>query len=322
MFLGWFNVKYQVRVVIYINEKAEIRMEQLIVQKAQLSDFEAIAKTIASQNQTPETHCIHSDTGQDTQNILGEMIRLDAEGEICFVTASVDGQVTAAMGCEFDLELGRGWLRGPFVAAGLDDWSATAARLFDGLLKVLPESIRQLDTYLNIKNIRGNTFYLSRDFERIRLVQVYECLPPQTNCHPGDGCEPLTREAPQGFIELHDMIFPGTYATGQRILDKIDERHQVFVYRNNGAIIGYCCANIDEDTGEGALDFLGVREDARGKGIGRLLVQTALHWFFEVKKLPKVILVVHDDLSNARSLYESVGFKLKYTGVHNRKIRD
>jgi len=85
--------------------------------------------------------------------------------------------------------------------------------------------------------------------------------------------------------------------------------------------MGYLYTVIDEDTGDGSVEFIGVREDARGKGIGRQLLQTALHWLFEDKLVPKVMLVVNDDLSNARSLYESVDFKLKYTGVHNRKIR-
>lgn len=287
--------------------------------QAHKEDFEAISTLIASQNKYPETHCIHSDTGGDAQTILGEMNRLAGDDELRLVMSSVDGRLSGVLGCEFDLELGRGWLRGPFIVDSTADWSETAATLYDELLAVLPSSIHQLDTFLDIANTRGNDFYLSRGFKRIRLVHVYECPPPENDNQGSDQCEPLSLPDTEKFVVLHDSIFPGTYATGQRILDKMDGRHQVFVCRQEEEIIGYCCANIDDDTGEGAFDFLGVREDFRGRGIGRKLMQSALHWFFEVKKLPKVILVVHDDLANARSLYESVGFRLKYTGVHNRK---
>lgn len=294
-------------------------MNTLAVRQAQTEDFEAISTLIAAQNKHAETHCIHSDTSEDAESICNEMMRLDAAGEMCFVMASSDGQVTGAMGCELDEELGRGWLRGPFITGAHVDWNAAAASLFEKLLELLPASIRQLDTFLDVENRRGNDFYLSRGFEQLRLVHVYVCPPPENKIEASDRCERISSQTAQKFIDLHDSIFPGTYATGQRILAKVDDRHQVFIMRQKDEVIGYCCANIDEDTGDGSFDFLGVREEFRGRGIGRELLKTALNWFFEEKKLPRVILVVHNDLANARSLYESVGFRLKYTGVHTRK---
>ena len=70
----------------------------------------------------------------------------------------------------------------------------------------------------------------------------------------------------QNFITLHESIFPQTYATGQRILDKLGEHHQVFVYTQGSEILGYLYAAIEEDTGDGSVEFVGVREDARGNG--------------------------------------------------------
>jgi ribosomal protein S18 acetylase RimI-like enzyme len=84
-------------------------------------------------------------------------------------------------------------------------------------------------------------------------------------------------------------------------------------------ISGYLYAAIEEDTGDGSVEFIGVREDTRGKGVGRQLLQTAMQWLFEVKKVSQAKLVVNDNLANARSLYESAGFQLQYTGVHTRK---
>ena len=132
-------------------------------------------------------------------------------------------------------------------------------------------------------------------------------------------CDSLDPLHAQQFVALHDSVFPRTYATGQRILDKLDDAHRVFVHAEGDEVQGYAYAAIEEESGDGSVEFIGVREDARGKGLGRKLLQTALHWLFEVKQVPQATLVVNDDLTNARALYESVGFRLKYTGVHTRR---
>ncbi len=294
-------------------KKTEIRL-------AQKGDFEAISTLIASQNKSPETHCIHSDTGGDEKCILGELNRLAGDDEIRLVMSSVNGHVSGVLGCEFDLELKRGWLRGPFIVEPLTDWQAMATLLFEELLNTLPVAIHQLDTFLDIANNRGNSFYFNRGFEQLRLVHVYVCPPPRKPVLVEERCMLLHPRQAKKFVELHDSVFPGTYATGQRILDKLDYLHRVFVYGKDDEVTGYLYAIIDDDTGDGSVEYVGVHEEARGKGIGRLLLQNALQWLFEVKKVPQTMLVVNDNLGNARSLYESVGFRLKYSGVHNRKI--
>jgi GNAT superfamily N-acetyltransferase len=119
--------------------------------------------------------------------------------------------------------------------------------------------------------------------------------------------------------------------------------HFVVAFQD-GRCIGTLGCEVDEESGRGWLrgpfvlanadnwdkiavallqellaDFIGVRADARGQGIGQQLLQTALQWFFETKQTPQAGLVVNDDLTNARSLCEKVGFELNYTGIHTRK---
>jgi ribosomal protein S18 acetylase RimI-like enzyme len=294
-------------------------MNNLSIRPARKEDFEIVSKLIADQNKNPETHCIQSDTGVDYQSIQNEIIRLDLDSGICFMVAFQDDQLIGTLGCELDEELGRGWLRGPFVVANTVDWENVAAPLLQGLLNTLPSAIHWLDSFLNIANQRGNDFYLTHGFTQLRLVHVYVAAPPENPPDHSSTCTSLQPNQAQNFITLHDSIFPGTYATGQRIVDKLDDHHQVFVYTQGSEIAGYLYAAIEEESGDGSVEFLGVREAARGSGIGRQLLQAALHWFFEGKKVPRVLLVVNDNLTNARSLYESVGFKLKYTGVHTRK---
>jgi ribosomal protein S18 acetylase RimI-like enzyme len=294
-------------------------VNNISIRPAHKEDFEIVSKLIADQNKNPETHCIQSDTGNDYQSIRNEITRLDLDSEICFMAAFQGEQLIGTLGCELDVELGRGWVRGPFVIANPDDWENTSSSLLQGLQNTLPSTIHWLDSFLNIANERGNNFYLAHGFKKLRLVHVYVAATPENPSGLSSICESLHPNQAQDFITLHESIFPQTYATGQRILDKIDDHHQVFVYTQGSELLGYLYAAIEEESGDGTVEFVGVREEARGKGIGRQLLLSALHWLFEVKGVSQATLVVNDNLTNARSLYESVGFKLKYTGVHTRK---
>lgn len=289
------------------------------IKQATKEDFEIISKLIADQNKNPETHCIQSDTGDNYQNIQNEIVRLDSNSGICFVMASQNDKLIGTLGCELDEDLGRGWTRGPFVIAETGEWESVTNSLLEGLQNILPSTIHWLDSFLNIANERGNKFYLAHGFQQLRLVHVYVAVKFENQLERSSICASINPLQAQKFITLHESIFTQTYASGQRILDKISENHQVFVCTQEDEILGYLYAAIEEDTGDGSIEFVGVREDARGKGIGRKLLQTALQWLFEEKKVHQATLVVNDNLTNARSLYESVGFHLKYTGVHARK---
>jgi RimJ/RimL family protein N-acetyltransferase len=44
-----------------------------------------------------------------------------------------------------------------------------------------------------------------------------------------------------------------------------------------------------------------------------------MDWCFSTRGLGRVALTVHEELANAQSLYESVGFHHLYTGVNHRR---
>jgi len=297
----------------------EKSMHNISIRAAKAEDFETISKLIADQNKNPETHCIQSDTGNNYQSIQNEIIRLASEAGICFIMAFHNGELIGTLGCELDQELGRGWARGPFIISKTNEWEKVASALLQGLQNTLPSTIHWLDSFLNIANERGNKFYFAHGFQQLRLVHVYVAKAFENPLGNLSTCKPIDPLQAQNFVALHESIFAQTYTTGQRILNKLDNNHQVFVYTQGDEFLGYLYASIEEDTGDGSVEFIGVQEDARGKGIGRQLLQTALQWLFEGKKVHQAILVVNDNLTNARSLYESVGFRLKYTGVHARK---
>jgi ribosomal protein S18 acetylase RimI-like enzyme len=92
------------------------------------------------------------------------------------------------------------------------------------------------------------------------------------------------------------------------------------VHAEGDAVLGYIYAAIEDGSGEGTIEFLGVQADARRRGVGRRLLLTALNWLFQVKNVSEVGLTVSDEDTDARALYEGVGFGLKHTGLNLRRV--
>lgn len=63
------------------------------------------------------------------------------------------------------------------------------------------------------------------------------------------------------------------------------------------------------------IEDLVVLSDCRGQGIGRGLMQRAIHEAVEVRGCTMVDLTSRPDRAEARALYESLGFSLRDTGV-------
>ena len=289
-------------------------MKTVEIRSAHRCDFPRIAKLIARQNRTPESQCIIS--GDSYESILQTMAKWDEASEICFAIALRDGQLLGVLGSEFDQELARGWLWGPFVFA--EDWDEVAAVLLAKLLELLPAPIHRLDFFVNIANQRAYRFYLEHGFQKPEVSYVYVAPHPKKPFPLPKPCSRLQAEQSIRFRTLHDTLFPKTYYTGQDILDQLDDDHQVFICSGGEDVLGYVYAIVDE-SGEGYIDFLGVRDDVRGRGLGKRLLLTALNWLFEYKDVLEVGLTVAQDLINARSLYESAGFRIKHTGLSARK---
>jgi len=293
-------------------------MSDIIFRLAQQNDYLQLAEWLVRLCENPKRHCLHSWSGEDAADLGGLLLKYLADGELVYVLAFQGENLVGAMGCEYDEELHRGWLQGPHVK--IDDWELLAEELFARVLEALPFSITILDAYPNTANTRAVDFYRRRGFTRVGDVShVYGLVSGHRVASQEAPCGPLQKCHGPSFLELYHTLFPNAYYSGRRILNMIGSSYRVFVVAEGTDVLGFAAGSVDEGAKSGEVQFVGVREDCRGKGLGRRLLRTAVDWLFDDAAVSEVFLNVRQDVPHARSLYESVGFKHRYTGIGLRK---
>ena len=293
-------------------------MSDITFRLAERSDYPLLARWLVRACEDPQQHCMHSWSGEDAADLGGLLLKYVADGELAYVLAFQGENLVGAMGCEYDEELHRGWLHGPHVRLG--DWQSLAEELYARILEALPPSVTILDAYPNTANTRAVDFYGRRGFERVGDVShVYGLTSESRVVSPRAPCDPLQKCHEPSFLKLYHTLFPNAYYSGRRILSMIGASYRVFVIVEGTDVLGFAAGSVDEGSKTGEVQFVGVREDRRGKGLGRRLLRTAVDWLFDDAAVSEVSLNVRQDVPHALRLYESVGFKHRYTGIGLRK---
>ena len=282
--------------------------------------FPAIAQQIITQCERPETHCIQSATGESADSLVEEMQKWHEEDEMRWVIAKENDQLIGVMGAEYERPSGRAWLRGPFA---LRHWPQVADGLWKLLEKSLPDEITRFDSFLNAANVQGQAFYAAAGFAERHRAHVYSVTADRFRHidRTKIAQTPVRLISPAdyaGFSAIHDKVFANTFIQGSQIVEKMDDDHRVWVQVDGDQVRGYLYGVQESWADDGYVEFLGVDESERGRGIGGALLLKALDWFFAERNLPAVGLTVDDENVNARTLYERVGFRLRYTGVNQR----
>jgi len=292
--------------------------QDLIFRVAQPNDYQELSKWIVEISQKPEQHCLHSWSGDSAEALCKQLLIYLKESELCYILAFREDKLVGAMGSEYDQELGRGWLHGPHVIT--ENWDTIALELFKRVLKEMPPLITTLDAYLNVENVRGRRFYSQQGFTaRENFSYDYGLMPKDRVISGERRCGLVEKQQEASFLSLFHAIFPTAYYSGERILKMIGSSHQVFIAAEGKEVLGFAVVSIDESGATSEIQFLGVREESRGQGHGKRLLLSAIDWLLESAEVSRVCLNVGEEKAHARSLYESVGFKLQSTGVGLKK---
>jgi ribosomal protein S18 acetylase RimI-like enzyme len=235
-------------------------------------------------------------------DIASGLLEIDGFEEQFFV-AEDDTGICGFIGADLDFD--RAWIYGPMC--DVKNWDETVNQLW---LQLEPSvsRLKWLFLFADTQNTRFTDFA-----ERINSSEhgrecVLEFARSQLESLRGQVgiSRTITEQDFVAFTTLHDAIFPGTYFSGKEILERLNHQRKLFLH-GDLELLGYSYAEVS-DSGQASLEFIGVSEKARRKGIGKDLMVRTLEWIFSFENVEQVSLIVNAKNTAALVMYQKLGF--------------
>jgi ribosomal protein S18 acetylase RimI-like enzyme len=275
-------------------------MDIAVVRRADTTDalIAELGAFIAARNADPGRHIGY--LGDEPADVTAELRELD--GDFTFAVARGDaGELVATIGLEWDREVGRAWLLGPWA-----DTPALMDRLYGAADATVPDTIPEREIFCAAGNTAVRDFAARHGFGEPKPHTILTF--PRARLA---GLSPVTlpvlspAQADQ-FAALHDRTFPGAHAPASALLDKGEP---IWVAVDGDSLLGYVTLKLRPEFDDAQIDFVAVHENARGRGLGATLVTAALHLAFADERITHMELVTSNPV--ARRLYERVGFTVR-----------
>lgn len=279
-------------------------------------DLTKIAMFISQMQQQKETTIGYFDGEADKIQLYLE--ELEPNWLKNTLIAKENDKIVGVIVAEHDVSLGRAWIHGPMVE--LAKWDALAINLYNNLIKILPPEIVDLELFGEREN--SNLCHLAELLDYTNTDPSFSMRFPKNKINdlPIVSTEPITEKHYPQFKELHQKIFPNTYYSSQQILDMQDDTHIIFIKTTNEQVEGFILGKLEKSIQQGYIEFVGVKESARRKGLGVSLVVGILHWLFDTfNQITEVLLTVSEPNIAAVKLYSSIGFEITQTLQGYRK---
>jgi len=282
----------------------------IIIQKTKKADLNKIATFIARMNTVETQHVGYCGTDIDEiYHYLSEEFE-DMKAEECFFLVQEGNEIIALLGYEPDFERGLGELWGPFVQH--ENWHQLAQELYKALIEDLPREINKLSLFSSSENQNHVDFAEKNNFQEKKGHYILYCEKSEWNPASFLQLNGIEESQYESFKLIYDKNFPGTYYSGQHILDRLDEDNRVFVVLENDNLAGYIYVESEKEFNEGTIHFIAVKNSERGKGFGKLLLQNGVKYLFDADEINSLELCVNAENTGAIKLYESAGFKTRH----------
>lgn len=269
--------------------------EALHVGRAPDDKHREVAAYIAAAQALPERHITY--LGEDPDSILDELSEADRWAERLIIATDED-RIAGAVLADVDADMRRVWWLGPWadsieVASKL---MAASRRLFGAHFdeeEMAPDSrntdVRSLAARLGFREDTWSSVLSKPDLDSAGAMRSVR-LPP---------------EVADAVAVLHDRLFAGTHTTGVKLV--VADGTRIRVIATDGAPVAYIAYEVQPD-GTGYIDYLGVSESHRRRGLGRALVADVCRELAS-QGVPSVHLTVRADAAGAIDLYRSEGFQ-------------
>lgn len=291
-------------------------------------DLDDVVRLIAAEQGRPERRSTY--VGVDPVGIRAELDALRPPwAETLRVVTGPDGALRGAVVVEWDETLGRSWILGPWVAGDAAAWDDLAPGLLDAAIEQLPGAVTRHEVCTDVSNELLAELVAERGWKPTEVNHALVIDEATVAAWPDDDPSLPIRDARPADADairpLHDAEFPGTYASADQLLTgQADGSRVVLVVpapQGDDGPLGYAAGRVQAD-GEGFIDFVAVRPDVRGGGVGVRLVTALTRELLAAARSGRVSLTVQVRREEARHLYERLGFRLDESFVAYRSWTD
>jgi ribosomal protein S18 acetylase RimI-like enzyme len=276
-------------------------------------ELDAVVALIAGEQARPERNVTY--LGVEPDGIRAELDDLEPPWtQTVRVLRRAPGETIAgATLADWDAELGRAWIHGPWVAGDDAAWGRWARPLLDAALDQLPAGVQDIEISGDLANRRMGALADELDWTPTEANYAYVLSGDavatwEPSAH---ATRPLGPTDVDAIRPLHDAEFPATYLPVERLLEEAlaGDRTALVAADADGRLLGYATGRVQAD-GEGYIDFVAVDPAARGTGAGRALVQALSEPLLAASSTGRVNLTVQEHRTPARALYARLGFRV------------
>lgn len=270
---------------------------------------------IAAANSGSTQHCLHfaRDPAGIESDIVSEEIDLGRGWRVLWR----DGRPRAV--CGVNCHEGRGWIYGPW-SCDPDD-AEGRRQVLDAVLELSENRVGRIDAYMDAPAAPVIAELEAAGFARYLCAHVMQAEPPAPPAAPTALEIGLFRpEQAEALAAIHADAFPDTYMGAPELIARGGPGVHLLTACAGGEVLGYLGMHPQLDGREAYIEFVGVRADRRGRGVGRALLDAALATAYGEDGVESVHLTVRDDRDSALRLYRNAGFALLYTGIGLKKL--
>ena len=184
------------------------------------AEHDAVVALIAAEQAHPERAITY--LGTDLEGI-----RLELDGVAVGWTSALhvahddDGSLVGAAFADWDVETGRAWIHGPWVAGDDGAWSRWARPLVDAVRAQLPPEVRDLELCGETVNTRLAALAGELGWPATEVNHAYRVTAERAAAWPapsfGGELRDLAADDVAAIRSLHDAEFPATYLPAERI---------------------------------------------------------------------------------------------------------
>jgi ribosomal protein S18 acetylase RimI-like enzyme len=269
--------------------------------KMTADQIEATADFIARLQADPTQHIAYFD--EQPNQIADSMNEWTDPTNVLLLTE--DDRIIGFIGVDYDTtDIKRAWIHGPIV----EDWDAHANLLYQAALEqLIPAEVTSYEVLGDAANVNLARLAEQSGYTGTIGAAALSITRAQAASWPLESAPEITPDQYDAFKPLHETCFPNGHYSGRQIIELLDDTHRIFTFSENDMLLGYIYALVQSEN-EGYIDFLGVAESARRRGIGKHLIIAATQWLFSFDAVQTVSLTVNDTNHAAIALYKQIGY--------------